>query len=95
MSMMTAALTPTWVVTLTIAERRIFMIQHVGSMPDGAVIRFANSAYLYLKVCDKNGRGGIVNLKNGQFTPVSKIYSQLGLSPTKAIFVANSVWEVR
>jgi len=70
-------------------------MNHVGSIPDGAVIRFANSAYLYLKVCDHNGRGGIVNLKNGRYTPTNEIYSQLGLSPTKAIFVANSVWEVR
>lgn len=70
-------------------------MRHVGFMPDGAVIRFPNSAYWYLKVCDYDGRGGIVNLKNGQFTPTNKIYSQLGLSPEKAIFVANSVWEVQ
>ena len=35
---------------------------HIGSVNDGAIVRFPHSAYEYMKVCDKNGIGGVVRL---------------------------------
>lgn len=42
---------------------------HIGSVPDGAIVSFKNSPYYYMKVCDKNGNGGVVRLHNGGYIP--------------------------
>ena len=40
---------------------------HVASVRDGAVIRFRSSAYNWIKCCDSNGQGGVVNLHTGLY----------------------------
>ena len=40
---------------------------HIGSVKDGAIVRFPHSVYEYMKVCDRNGVGGVVRLFNGEY----------------------------
>lgn len=40
---------------------------HIGSVQDGAIVRFPHSAYEYMKVCDKNGIGGVVRLLHVEY----------------------------
>lgn len=40
---------------------------HIGSVKDGTIVRFPNSVYEYMKVCDRNGVGGVVRLINGEY----------------------------
>lgn len=45
----------------------------ISSVKDGSIVRIKNSVYAYMKVCDKNGVGGVVNLMTGLYTPVSAL----------------------
>lgn len=40
---------------------------HIASVRDGSIVRFPNSAYEYMKVCDSNGIGGVVRLTQGEY----------------------------
>ena len=40
---------------------------HIGSVQNGAIVHFPHSAYEYMKVCDKNGIGGVVCLSYGEY----------------------------
>ena len=40
---------------------------HIASVNDGAIVHFPHSAYDYMKVCDKNGIGGVVRLRYGEY----------------------------
>ena len=40
---------------------------YIGSVQDGAIVHFPHSAYEYMKVCDKNGIGGVVRLFYGEY----------------------------
>ena len=40
---------------------------HIASVKDGAIVRFPHSACEYMKVCDKNGIGGVVRLPYGRY----------------------------
>ena len=40
---------------------------HIGSVQDGAIVHFPYSACGYMKVCDKNGNGGVVRLPYGRY----------------------------
>ena len=40
---------------------------HYASVKDGSIIEFPTSAYYYMKVCDRNGQGGIVRLSTGEY----------------------------
>ena len=40
---------------------------HIASVKDGAIIHFPHSAWDYMKVCDKNGKGGVVRLPYGRY----------------------------
>ena len=40
---------------------------HIVSVQDGAIVHFPHSAYEYMKVCDKNGIGGVVRLSYGEY----------------------------
>ena len=42
-------------------------MEHYASVSDGAIITFPTSAYYYMKVCDRNGRGGVVRLATGEY----------------------------
>lgn len=56
---------------------------HIGFIKDGTILHFPNSAYDYMKVCDRNGVGGIVNLSTGLYIPTSDLEKE-GLSPMSA-----------
>lgn len=43
------------------------MLVHYASIQDGAIIEFPTSAYYYMKVCDRDGKGGVVRLSTGEF----------------------------
>ena len=40
---------------------------HIASVKDGAIVHFPHSAYEYMKVCDKNGIGGVVRFLHGEY----------------------------
>ena len=40
---------------------------HIASIKDGAIVHFPHSAYEYMKVCDKNGIGGVIRLHYGEY----------------------------
>lgn len=65
------------------------MYRHVSFIPDGAVIEFPHSAYVYLKVCDRNGKGGVVRLYHGEYIAVSDLEHE-GLG-TQAKVVADDL----
>ena len=53
---------------------------HIGFIKEGAILYFPNSAYIYMKVCDRNGVGGVVNLSTGLYISVSELEAE-GFSP--------------
>ena len=40
---------------------------NIASVKDGAIVHFPHSSYEYMKVCDKNGIGGVVRLLYGKY----------------------------
>lgn len=69
-------------------------MQALASVPDGSVITFPNSARFYIKVCDKNGIGGVVAIDNGMYVKTSDL-SYLGLSADNVEVVAErGTWGV-
>lgn len=53
---------------------------HVGFINEGTILHFPNSAYDYMKVCDRNGIGGVVNLSTGLYISTSNLEKE-GFSP--------------
>ena len=53
---------------------------HIGFIKEGTVLHFPNSVYDYMKVCDRNGAGGVVNLSTGLYISTSNLEKE-GLSP--------------
>lgn len=53
---------------------------HIGSIKDGTIFHFPNSVYDYMKVCDRNGIGGVVNLSTGLYILTSDLEKE-GFSP--------------
>ncbi len=69
-------------------------MRRLASVPDGSVITFSNSARFYIKVCDKNGIGGVVAVDNGMYVKTSDL-SYLGLSADSVEVVAErGTWGV-
>lgn len=52
---------------------------HIASVKDGTIVRFPLSAYEYMKVCDKNGIGGVVDLFHGKYINIRDLEAE-GLS---------------
>lgn len=46
---------------------------HVGFIKEGTILHFPNSAYDYMKVCGRDGVGGVVNLSTGLYIPTSEL----------------------
>lgn len=46
---------------------------HIGFVPDGAVIEFPHSAYIYMKVCSVDGIGAIVRLSGGLYLTMNDL----------------------
>lgn len=53
---------------------------HIGFVKEGTIFHFPNSAYDYMKVCDRNGIGGVVNLSTGLYISTSDLEKE-GLCP--------------
>lgn len=62
---------------------------HIGFIKDGTILHFPNSVYDYMKVCDRNGVGGVVNLSTGLYIPTSDLEKE-GLSPMSAYTLEES-----
>lgn len=52
---------------------------HIGSIKEGTIFHFSNLVYDYMKVCDRNGVGGVVNLSTGLYISTSDLDKE-GLS---------------
>lgn len=50
------------------------MNYYLPFIPDGTLIRFPNSATLYIKVCGRNGIGGVVAVDSGRYIKSSDFY---------------------
>lgn len=46
---------------------------HISSVQDGSIITFNDDLFYWMKVCDKNGIGGVVRLYGGLYIPVSEL----------------------
>lgn len=53
---------------------------HIGSVKEGTIFHFPNSAYDYMKVCGRTGIGGVVNLSTGLYISTSELEEE-GFSP--------------
>lgn len=62
---------------------------HIGFVKEGTIFHFPNSAYDYMKVCDRNGIGGVVNLSTGLYISTSDLEKE-GLSPMNTYTLEES-----
>lgn len=69
------------------------MKTHIGFIKEGTILDFPNSAYTYMKVCDRNGVGGVVNLSTGLYIPTSDLEKE-GLSPMIDCPAENSFYYI-
>lgn len=69
------------------------MKTHIGFIKEGTIIHFPNSVYDYMKVCDRNGVGGVVNLSTGLYIPTSDLEKE-GLSPMIDCPAENSFYYI-
>lgn len=65
------------------------MKTHIGFIKEGTILHFPNSAYDYMKVCDRNGVGGVVNLSTGLYISTLDLEKE-GLSPMSACILEES-----
>ena len=65
---------------------------HISNIRDGAVVNFKHSGSDYLKVCDRNGIGGVVNLATGLYIAVKDLEKYYGLDPNSATEINESIW---
>lgn len=66
---------------------------HVGFIKEGTILLFPNSAYVYIKVCGRDGVGGVVNLSTGLYIPTSDLEEE-GLSPMIDCPAENSFYDI-
>ena len=66
---------------------------HIGFIKEGTVLHFPNSVYDYMKVCDRNGVGGVVNLSTGLYISTSNLEKE-GLSPMIDCPIENSFYNI-
>lgn len=45
----------------------------LASVKDGAIVHFKNSVYEYMKVCSRDGMGGVVRLATGLYIPRNQL----------------------
>lgn len=63
------------------------MIQ-ISTVRDGAIVMFPNSAYYWIKVCGRDGIGGVVNLAKGLYIPVRDL-NKNGLGEKVTVVAKN------
>ncbi len=61
---------------------------HISNAWDGAIVQFPASACFFMKVCGRDGIGGVVNLHNGLYLPVRALEKE-GLGEKVAIVAMN------
>ena len=66
---------------------------HIGSIKDGIIFHFPNSVYDYMKVCGRNGVGGVVNLSTGLYLSTSELEEE-GLSPMIDCPIENPFYNI-
>ena len=66
---------------------------HIGSIKDSTIFHFPNSVYDYMKVCGRNGIGGVVNLSTGLYIPTSELEEE-GLSPMIDYSIENPFYNI-
>lgn len=69
------------------------MKTHIGFIKEGTILHFPNSIYDYMKVCDRNGVGGVVNLSTGLYISTSDLEKE-GLSPMSACILEESQYTI-
>ena len=42
------------------------MLNHIGCIPDGHLVKFPNSTRTFMKVCTRDGLGGVVDITTGE-----------------------------
>jgi hypothetical protein len=42
------------------------MFDHIGSIHDGHIVEFPHSTRTFMKVCTRNGLGGVVDIATGE-----------------------------
>ena len=66
---------------------------HIGSIKDGIIFHFPNSVYDYMKVCGRNGVGGVVNLSTGLYLSTSELEEE-GFSPMIDCLIENPFYNI-
>ena len=66
---------------------------HIGFIKDGTIFHFPNSAYDYMKVCGRNGVGGVVNLSTGLYISTSELEEE-ELSPMIGCPAGNPFYNI-
>jgi hypothetical protein len=67
---------------------------HIGFIRDGAIVHFTNCAGDFMKVCDRNGHGGVVDLSSGQYISMEDLMLYYCIDPNTAEEDNESVWVV-
>lgn len=66
---------------------------HIGFVKEGTIFHFPNSVYDYMKVCSREGIGGVINLSTGLYISTSHLEEE-GLSPMIECPVENSFYDI-
>ena len=69
------------------------MKTHIGFIKEGTILHFPNSVYDYMKVCDRNGIGGIVNLSTGLYISTSDLEEE-ELSPMIDCSIEKYIYDI-
>ena len=49
------------------------MLDHIGGIPDGHLVEFPHSARTFMKVCTREGLGGVVDIVSGELIMTSDL----------------------
>lgn len=49
---------------------------HLGTVSDGSIVEFPHSACYYMKVCDRWGGGGVVEIFTGKYIHASELETE-------------------
>lgn len=53
--------------------------KHISTFKDGSIVHFPHSCVEWMKVCDKNGCGGVVDLLRGEYISVHDLPQSYGV----------------
>ena len=49
------------------------MLDHIGGIPNGHIVEFPHSARTFMKVCTREGLGGVVDIVTGELIMTSDL----------------------